>query len=827
MKAWPIALMCAVCLSACGGSGGSGNSTAVGIDPDDEPEGSQSTYNASVRTTSFGIPHIQADDYGSLGYGIGYVQARDNLCVLAEDFLTIKGQRAEFFGRDGGYTIFANGSFADNVSSDFFWRFINTGGDLQNQIDTVSSDARAASQGFAAGYSRFVREIKAGQHPGRQMACRDAEWVTEITETDMYRRYYRLGLLASSSVFPSEIANAAPPQAGEALPGPAPIEFPTLDPADIPFAVPPPIGSNMYAISAGASETGESISFSNPHFPWQGTERLYQMHLTLPGEVNIFGSSLYGVPAVLIGFNEKLAWSHTVSSAFRFTFYELTLDPADATSYLFDGASIPMESEDITINILEDDDSTSEETRTLYRSRFGPMLELSASGVEIFPWTNARAYTLRDANAENNALVQQFLEWNRADSLTDFIGLHASILGVPWVNTTATGPGGQAYYGDVTAVPNVPDSKVTACPSSVSLAFSQLVPGLPVLDGSRAACDWDSDEDAPRPGIFGSSNLPSQLRDDYVTNCNDSYWLGNPRAPITGFARIIGDEATERSLRTRLCLLHAEERMDGSDAQTIGNVVDGLNGTTGFNLENLQGIVLSSHLYSARLARDDVVNNICNASGMVPSSAGPVDATRACQVLADWDLATNVDSIGGHIWREFFTRADDTSLGLWLTPFDASDPVNTPRNLNTANLEVQQALGDAINRINALGIELDATFGDVQYSGIHSAVGESRIPIFGDLGNATGSFTVTGGAPLDETGYPVLRGNSYLHTVTWNADGSPRAEGFVTYSQSTDPASPHFRDQTERYSAKNWVPYLFTEEQIENDPNLETEILSE
>ena len=38
---------------------------------------------ASVRTTSFGIPHIKASNFAGLGYGLGYAYARDNLCILA------------------------------------------------------------------------------------------------------------------------------------------------------------------------------------------------------------------------------------------------------------------------------------------------------------------------------------------------------------------------------------------------------------------------------------------------------------------------------------------------------------------------------------------------------------------------------------------------------------------------------------------------------------------------------------------------------------------------------------------------------------------------
>lgn len=94
---------------------------------------------------------------------------------------------------------------------------------------------------------------------------------------------------------------------------------------------------------------------------------------------------------------------------------------------------------------------------------------------------------------------------------------------MPWVNTAATGPGQPAYYGDITVVPNVADSRVTRCQSLAAPVFAVLVPGLPVLDGSRSSCDWGTDDDAPAPGIFGPSHLPSLVRNDHVSNMNDSY----------------------------------------------------------------------------------------------------------------------------------------------------------------------------------------------------------------------------------------------------------------------------------------------------------------
>src|SRR3546814_3913511 len=69
---------------------------------------------------------IKADDFGGIGYGYGYAFAEDNLCVLLEDLVTIRGERAKYMGRDGSYTIVPNSNTADNVTSDYFWKFVAT-----------------------------------------------------------------------------------------------------------------------------------------------------------------------------------------------------------------------------------------------------------------------------------------------------------------------------------------------------------------------------------------------------------------------------------------------------------------------------------------------------------------------------------------------------------------------------------------------------------------------------------------------------------------------------------------------------------------------------
>ncbi len=805
-----ISLLAISALTACGG--GRSTTDTAPMPPDTESE-TESTYRAEIVRTAYGIPHITAADFGSWGYGYGYVHTQDNLCVLAEDLMTIRGERARYFGRDGTHEIVPNGSVASNVDSDFFWKFMATDEAISPMRDNSDPEALAASRGFVAGYNRYVRELRAGQHPGRHASCADAEWIGPITEDDIYRRYYRLALIASSSVFVEGIASAEPPSASNPpLAAATPEQIAGLDRSDFPLAEGLPIGSNMYGLGPEATVDGSSMLFGNPHFPWSGTERLYLAHAILP-DTNMMGASLYGVPAALIGFNAHFAWSHTVSTAYRFTFYELTLSPDDPTTYLYDGELRPLEATEVNVDVLEADGSLSRETRTLYRSHFGPMIEFQVSGVPVLEWSTAKAYTLRDANAENDRLMNQFFRWNRAKSLDEFIELHGSVLGVPWVNTVATGPGQAAYYGDVTVVPNVPDSKTQNC-GAIPLheAFQQLVPGLPVLDGSRAACEWDSDEDAPAPGIFGPANLPSMRRSDWVHNCNDSYWLSNPDAPLTGYAAIIGDEDTERSMRTRLCMLQVMRRLDGSD---------GLAGQK-FSFDQLKQIVLDSQVYTAQIARDDVLNAYC-PFGTLLGSSGPVNIADACTVLGNWDMKNNLDSVGGHIWREFI-RNVGASPATWQTPYASSDPVNTPRDLNVLDPTIERAFADAVQMILDSPFALDAPMGMIQHSGVHDP-----IPIFGGEG-FEGSFTIANarGTGLSENGYEITYGNSYIQAVTWDPQtGQPHAEGFITYSQSTDPASPYFQDLTQAYSNKSWIQLPFSAQALSAAEQLGRYTLSE
>ena len=59
------------------------------------------TYSADIVWTEYGIPHVTADDWGSLGYGSGYVAAQAELLRRDEAIVDGNGDSARYFGDDG------------------------------------------------------------------------------------------------------------------------------------------------------------------------------------------------------------------------------------------------------------------------------------------------------------------------------------------------------------------------------------------------------------------------------------------------------------------------------------------------------------------------------------------------------------------------------------------------------------------------------------------------------------------------------------------------------------------------------------------------------
>jgi acyl-homoserine-lactone acylase len=761
-----------------------------------------SRFSAELSRTSHGIAHVRAGDFRGLGYGLAYAYAQDNVCMFADTLLTVRGERSQFFGPEARATKPVNGEYGSasdfidlkNEDSDFFFKGYLDPEQLQAGFAKASKEARDYLEGYVAGYNRYLREY-AGRYP---RACNGASWVRPVTVRDMHLVLAEKALHASGEVFAAEIVAGAREQGAPVV---AAANF--QEPSDTSFVQArlaalssAKLGSNALALGKEVTANNKGMLLGNPHYPWTSTDRFYQAHLTIPGRYDAMGVILGGIPIVVIGFNKDLAWTHTVTTAVHFTTFRLALDPADPshTTYLSDGAPAKLKARTVTVASRQPDGRITRRSKTFYFSKHGVVLIKPEAGLG---WTANSVHVLADPNRNNTRLLDQWIGIGSATSVGELKASLDQVVGLPWVNTVAADRHGNTLFADASVVPRVaPDKFASDC---------MLVPPLLTFDGSRTVCGWGQDPGAPE-GIFAPTNGPWMIRTDYVGNSNDSYWLTNARALLTGpapggFSPLYGRTGVEQKLRTRVGFKQVEEALARSRR---------------LQLSDLQQMVFANRVHAAELVLPQLLP-ACKMSR--DRILGP-----ACAVLAAWDRRADLDSRGALLFREFWNAAAMIP-DKWAVPLDPSDPVHTPNGLTPAATSAMlRVLEETVQKLQRLNIPLDVRLGD--YQG-HTS-NQVRVPVHGAIGDIDGSYnSIHMSSALDEKGYhDVAWGTSYVQTVTFDETG-PVAQALLLYGQSVDPKSPWYADQLGMYSKKHWLVLPFTAERIKADVNYMTTTLTE
>ena len=728
-----------------------------------------SDVSAEIRRTTFGVPHIRSADERGLGYGIGYAYAQDNLCLLANEVVTVNGERSKYFGPQA-LTL----EQQDNLASDVFFNWLNTPEAVAAFWQAQTPEVRDLIEGYVAGYNRQLSERK-----NLPVECDNAS-VRPLTPQDLVKLTRRLLVEGGVGQFAEALVAAAPPQATAQIEARAG-QFEIATERMQRFAL--DRGSNAVAIGSERSQTGRAMLLANPHFPWVGGMRFYEMQLTIPGKLDVMGAALPGLPLINIGFNQHMAWTHTVDTSKHFTLYRLQLDPKDPTRYLLDGQSKPLTKQTVTVDVKQADGSVQPVSRVIYSSVFGPIVQWPGK----LDWNDHTAFSLRDANLQNDRVLQQWYAMNQASSLDALQASVSKIQGIPWVNTLAVDDTGQALYMNASVVPYVDAAKLAAC--SDPRAGLEMI----LLDGSRSACAWTIDPSAAQKDIYPASKLPQLRRNDYVQHSNDSAWMANPAAPQTGFSPLISQDSQPLGMRARFAL------------QRLGQ-------PGRLSVKDLQGMVMDNRVYLAGQVMPDLLK-VCEEG----SAADKTTLTQVCTSLKAWDQQANLNSGIGLVHFQNIMVPLLEVEGVWRVPFDPADPQHTPRGLDLEQPAVREAVRTALlasaAAVTEAGLSADVTWGDIQ----QVSSGTQHTPIHGGpatLGVYNAMQSVAGEGATRE----VVSGTSYLQTVTFDEHG-PQAQGILAFSISSDPASPHSQDQTRAFSNKQWQSLPFTEAQIKADPN--------
>ncbi len=827
-----VALVVTAVLVAAGCTDDDGFHRSAGtIPPGSTVRGAGDTYQAVIRRDAAGVPHITGRSFADVTFGQGWASGEDRTCDLADQVLKVTSQRARWLGA---------GKDDANIDSDVAWKAIGIADIAAADWAKADHEVRDLMTAYTDGWNAHLADVGSG---GVANWCAGAPWVRPLEPVEIYTYARSIALQASSGAVADMLAGAAPPT------GSTPAAPPAGTPASLAVDTRPAMASNGWAIGSQRSTDGGGMLVGNPHFPWEGELRFWEVHLTVPGQLNIYGVQLSGLPGIGIGFTERFGWTHTVSAGNRFTAYRLNLVKGDPTSYVYGNTTRRIQPTDVAIQVRGADGTVTEQHRTGWRSHYGPMLDFPGVG-----WTDTTAITLRDANIDDDEFIEQYLRMTKAKTLDDLIAANRDVTGVPLFNTIATSADGRAWYADTSATPALSDeaiAKYEGLLKSDPLVKAAADNGAVLLDGSDPTFEWQVRKGARDPGLVPFDQMPSTTRRDYVFNANDSYWLSNAHAPLTGdYSPLHGRADVAQSFRTRENALVLDDTSPSGPAGEDGR----------FTLDELAHAALLNRGFTAGELLDDVVAR-CEAAppggvrvdalagddGAAALPAATVDVAPACSVLAGWDGIYDLDRTGPVLWREFLDSYDGAERSgdgdLWATKFDPADPVGTPGGLAPAPAgqpdPVLTHLARAVQVLAAGGLAVDVRLGDVQAArrndrlvpvhGGDEVDGTTNVVTYG-RGWSTLDPTLTGiqrqavapGADLAKvtdadgrvtTGYRVNYGTSFLFALSYEPDG-PHAKAFLTYGNTADRSAPEYTAATEAFGAKRWRDLAFTERDV-------------
>lgn len=544
-----------------------------------------------IRRTAFGVPHIKASDLRAAAYALAYVQLEDHGPRVAVGLLRARGEMARWFGHDSIETDFlAQRSHALAVE----------------KYPLLDADTREVYEGFAAGVNRYIEK-----HPDEFPPA----FAPRFTSYDVAARDIGGASAAAARRFLARIA-------------PDPLRRPGAAGGEPPAEGDDPIeeGSNAWAFAPSRTKSGRAILVRNPHLAW--TAGYYEAHVTVPGVMDFYGDFRIGGPfGVIGGFNKDLGWATTNNAPDLDEIYALDVDPAAVDRYLFEGTSLPLQRELVTVT-FRNGSGLSTETREFWRTPLGPVIHRDGGII----------YVLRAAGEADHRGGEQFLRMMRARSLAEWkeaMRMRARVNS----NFTYADRAGNIFYLWNAAIPSLPHPSggdTTAVPARrTSDIWTRYVP-------------FDS--------------LPQLLnpKGGYVRNENDPPYHTNLRQVLDRARFPANFPEPALSLRSQ----HSLALIDNSRKLS------------------LEEIVALKHSYKMLLA-DRVKSDLIAA---VRAAAPDSTVQGAMELLAHWDNTAAPASRGGVLfevwWRRYLEliRPDSAFAQSW----SPAMPTQTPSGLRHA-----------------------------------------------------------------------------------------------------------------------------------------------
>ncbi|MGD9723755.1 MAG: penicillin acylase family protein [Pirellulales bacterium] len=616
----------------------------------------------TIRRTQYGVPHIQGDSLAAAAFGFGYCQAEDHLPSILRGILGARGQLAATFGPDQD----AAGD-GKNVAADFHARQYRIYARAAENYHRMDADYRAMVEAFAAGLNFYAERQRANV----------PEWAPHVTPHDV-AAYGLAGVMRfafdRSSLVRDFLKTQGKAKAAQAKAAGLPGELfdGNADDAQDRVDNGAELGSNMWAFAPSRSQSGRTMLLGNPHQPWAPVSTYYEAHMMVPGRLNFYGSTFVGRPILTSGWNEYLGWSHTVNYPDLEEIYELTLDADRPDHYVFDGSSVPLARDEVSIDIKAAD-GPRRETRVYWHTPLGPVIYR----------TDSKAYVLRSACYENIRAYEQWLKMTQTKSYEEFRRV-VEMNQIPMFNICYADRAGNIAYLWNGTVPDLPHGahKAEAVPAA------------------RTTDIWTR--------FHATGELPQLFNPPggYVQNCNSPPYLTNLHAPLDPAKFPAHFGANDLSLRTQLSL-----RLVHNDHK--------------FTLDEVWARKHDPTMLVAERVKGDLIEALRASQ---PTS----ELEAAIKVIESWDNRVAADSRGatlfGNWWERYYEKGKG---GKFAVPWNAAEPTSTPRGLADRERAVKNFLA-ALEEVTRTYGRADVSWGEAH----RLRKGSVDLPVSGGPGTA-------------------------------------------------------------------------------------------
>jgi penicillin amidase len=324
-----------------------------------------------IRRNRWGMPHVSADNDADLFFGFGHVTAQDRLFQLDHWRRKARGRLAEVLGPPA-------------LESDLLYRTLGLALAAETEWASMPAETRELLAAYSTGINAWIEESDdrlpiefdlLGYRPepwapqdciaiakelcwyltGRFPVLIIPELARLVLGDGLLYREFLLGEADEESILPAgsyAARSTVDPRVGAVIGGDG------------------GPGSNNWVVAGGRTATGRPLLANDPHLPYGAVSLWHQVQLC-GGSFHVAGAAMPGIPAVMSGRSERVAWGFTNNICSLRDLYQEKTNPAYPGCFLYDGHWGPAEQREEIIGIR----GAAEERRIIYSSRNGPIVD--------------------------------------------------------------------------------------------------------------------------------------------------------------------------------------------------------------------------------------------------------------------------------------------------------------------------------------------------------------------------------------------------------------------------------------------------------------------